>query len=247
MNAPRPERQPLAPVAEILGEALSLYGRNAPMLIAVAAAGALAGSLAGLLLSPSAFAAALLWSLFIASVVTGAQAPVWLMAVLARRGEPLTSGAVLYGLVAFGPRFFGVGLLFSLGSGAILLLSVYVPVLSVPALPILIYFVVLFSLATPVIVQERRTPVQAVLRSMNLVMGKWWRTFLVQAPVVLFGVMLVVMGEAVASRVDAAIVTAVVSALALGISAPLVALVETALFEEYSRPQAHAVEEGAEE
>ena len=234
MNAPHSERQPLVPAAEVLGEALAFYGRNAPLLIGIAVAGALAGNLVALLLSPSIFAVALLWSLFIASVVTGAQAPVWLMAVLARRGEPLTTAAALYGLVTFGPRFFVLGLFFSIGSGVILLVSFYVPVLSLPALPILIYFVVLFSLATPAVVMERCSPVQALMRSLGLVTGHWWRTFSIQLPVVLFGIILVIMGEAVASRLDAAVVTVVVSSLALGVSAPLVALVETALFEEYS-------------
>ena len=247
MNQRPPERPSLAPAAELLGEALALYGRNAPLFIAVAIVGALAGGLVGLALSPSAFTAALLWSLFIASVVTGAQAPVWLMAVLARRGEPITSAAVLYGLVAFGPRFFALGLLFSAGSGAILLVAAYVPVLSLAALPVLVYLVVLFSLATPAIVQEHRTPVRALMRSWGLVQGIWWRTFLIQLPVVLFGIMLVAVGGTMGSRVDSVLVDVVVSAVALGVSAPLVALVETALFEEYSGRQPPAVEEGQEE
>ena len=247
MNTPQPDRPPPAPVAELLGEALALYGRNAPLLILVAVAGALAGSAVGLALSPSVFEVALLWSLFVASVVTGAQAPIWFMAVLARRGEPLTSTAVLYGLVAFGPRFFVLGLLFSLGSGAILLVAAYVPVLSLAALPVLVYFVVLFSLATPAIVQERRPPVQALMRSWGLVQSRWWRTFLIQLPVVLFGIMLVAIGGAVTSWVESTLADAVVSAIALGVSAPLVALVETALFEEYRGQQPPAVEEGQEE
>ena len=242
MNEPRSESPSLVPAAELLGEALALYGRNAPLLIAIAVAGALAANLVGLVLSPSIFAVALLWSLFIASVVTGAQAPIWFMAVLARRGEPLTTAAALYGLVSFGPRFFVLGLFFSIGSGVILLVSFYVPLLSLPALPVLIYFVVLFSLATPAIVMERCTPVQALMRSWELVTGHWLRTFAIQLPVVLFGIILVILGEAVASRLDVTIVAVVVSALALGVSAPLVALVETALFEEYSGQRPPAIE-----
>ena len=84
MNAPRPERQPLAPAAEVLGEALALYGRNASLFITIAIAAALAGNLVGLLLSPSLFLAALLWSQFTAALVTGLQAPVWMLSALAR-------------------------------------------------------------------------------------------------------------------------------------------------------------------
>ena len=244
MNAPGPARPP---AAEVLGEAIALYGRHAPMLVPVAVAGALAGGLVGLAFSPASVAVVLVWSLFVASVVTGAQAPVWFMAVLARRGEPLTGPAVLYSLLAFGPRFFAVGLLFSLGSGSILLISVYYPAFSLPALPLLIYFVVLFSLATPAIVQERCTPLHALLRSLRLVQGNWWRTFLVQLPVVLFGIILVIVGGALASLIDSTVTDVVASGVALGVSAPLVALVETALYEEYSSVLPPPVEAGGEE
>ena len=78
--------------------------------------------------------------------------------------------------------------------------------------------------------------------------GRWWRTFLIQLPVVLFGILLIVVGGAVASRVNSILVDVAMSAVALGVSAPLVALVETALFEEYSGQGApSAVEEGQEE
>ena len=147
MNAPRPERVPQVPLAEVLGEAVALYGRNASMFITVAVAGALAGNLAGLVMSPSAFVAALIWSQIIAALITGLQAPVWLFAVLARKGEPLTGGVALYGVVTLLPRFFSVGLVLGVGGGALLLISYYVPVLALPALPILIYFAVRFSLS----------------------------------------------------------------------------------------------------
>ena len=70
-----------------------MYGRNASMFITVAVAGALVGNLAGLLISPSGFVPALVWIQIIAALITGFQAPVWLLAVLARRGDPLTSAA----------------------------------------------------------------------------------------------------------------------------------------------------------
>ena len=246
MNAPRPERVPQVPLAEVLGEAVALYGRNASMFITVAVAGALAGNLAGLVMSPSAFVAALIWSQIIAALITGLQAPVWLFAVLARKGEPLTGGVALYGVVTLLPRFFSVGLVLGVGGGALLLISYYVPVLALPALPILIYFAVRFSLSGPAIVLERRTPLQALVRSWQVVEGNWWRTFLIQLPVLLFAIILVAASGAASSVVESALLSAVAGAVALGVSAPLVALVETALFEEYSGRQLREIEEGAE-
>ena len=234
------------PLAEVLGEGVALYGRNAPMFITVAVAGALAGNLAGLVMSPSAFVAALIWSQIIAALITGLQAPVWLLAVLARKGEPLTGGVALYGVVTLLPRFFSVGLVLGVGGGALLLISYYVPVLALPALPVLIYFAVRFSLSGPAIVLERRTPLQALVRSWQVVEGNWWRTFLIQLPVLLFAIILVAASGAAAAAVESALLSAVAGAVALGVSAPLVALVETALFEEYSGRQLREIEEGAE-
>ncbi len=247
MNAPRPERVPQVPVAEVLGEAVALYGRNASMFITVAVAGALVGNLAGLLISPSGFVAALIWSQIIAALITGFQAPVWLLAALARRRDPLTSAAALYGVVTLLPRFFSVGLVLGIGGGLLLLISYYLPALALPALPVLIYFAVRFSLSGPAIVLERRTPLQALIRSWQVVEGNWWRTFLIQLPVLLFAIILVAASGAASSAVESALLSAVVGAIALGVSAPLVALVETALFEEYTGGQPRAVEEGAEE
>ena len=244
MNAPRPERVPQVPLAEVLGEAVALYGRNAFMFITVAVAGALAGNLAGLVMSPASVAA-LIWSQIIAALITGLQAPVWLLAVLARKGEPLTGGAALYGVVTLLPRFFSVGLVLGVGGGALLLISYYVPALALPALPVLIYFAVRFSLSGPAIVLERRTPLQALVRSWQVVEGNWWRTFLIQLPVLLFAIILVIVSAALAGPNE--VLSAVAGAVALGVSAPLVALVETALFEEYSGGQPREIEEGAEE
>ena len=244
MNEPRSERPSLAPAAELLGEALALYGRNAPVLIGIAIAAALVGNLTGLLASPSATVIFILWNQFVAALITGFQAPVWLLAALARRGEPFTAGAVLYGLVSLMPRFFAVGFLLGLGGGGLLLFAIYVPAFSLPALPVLIFFAVRFSLAGPAIVLEQRPPLQALARSWQLVGGNWWRTFVVQLPVLVFAIMLVLIGGAVASWVEADIVAVVVGALALGAGAPLIALVETALFEEYSGRQPPAIEEG---
>ena len=244
MNAPRPERVPQVPAAEVLGEAVSLYGRNASMFITVGVAGALVGNLAGLLISPSGFVAALIWSQIIAALITGFQAPVWLFAVLARRGDPLTTATALYGVVTLLPRFFSVGLVLGVGGGILLLISYYLPAFALPALPILIYFAVRFSLSGPAIVLERRTPLQALVRSWKVVEGNWWRTFLIQLPVLLFAIILVAASGAASSPVESALLSAVVGAIALGVSAPLVALVETALFEEYSGGQPREIEEG---
>ena len=244
MNAPRPERVPQVPAAEVLGEAVSLYGRNASMFITVAVAGALVGNLAGLLISPSGFVPALVWSQIIAALITGFQAPVWLFAVLARRGDPLTSAAALFGVVTLLPRFFSVGLVLGVGGGLLLLISYYFPAFALPALPVLIYFAVRFSLSGPAIVLERRTPLQALVRSWRVVEGNWWRTFLIQLPVLLFAIILVLASSAASSSVESALLSAVVGAIALGVSAPLVALVETALFEEYSRGQPREIEVG---
>ena len=140
-----------------------------------------------------------------------------------------------------------MGLVLGVGGGMLLLISYYLPALALPALPVLIYFAVRFSLSGPAIVLERRTPLQALVRSWKVVEGNWWRTFLVQLPVLLFAIILVAASGAASSAVESALLSAVVGAVALGVSAPLVALVETALFEEYSGGQPRAVEEGAEE
>ncbi len=175
------------------------------MFITVGIVGALVGNLAGLLLSPSGFVAALVWSQIIAALITGFQAPVWLFAVLARRGDPLTSGAALYGVVTLLPRFFSVGLVLGVGGGLLLLISYYFPAFALPALPILIYFAVRFSLSGPAIVLERRTPLQALIRSWQVVEGNWWRTFLVQLPVLLFAIILVAASGAASSAVESAL------------------------------------------
>lgn len=252
MNAPRPERQPLMPSAEVLGEGLALYGRNAPILVAVAVAAAFVGNLIGLLSNPSNDIAFVLWNQLIAALIAGLQAPVWLLAKLVRRGEPLTSASVLYGLVAFAPRFFAVGLVLGMAGGGLLLIAISVPAFSLPALPVLIFFAIRFSLAGPALVLEGLTPLEALGRSWQAVEGHWWRTFLIQLPVLLFAVMLLWVSGALASSVDSTVLAAVTSALALGASAPLIALVETALFEEYSagqppsiEPEASNKEEGA--
>lgn len=244
MNAPGPERQPLAPAAELLGEALALYGRNAPLLIAVAASAAFMGNLLGLLASPSNDVAFILWNQFIAAVIAGLQAPVWLLAMLARRGEPLSSAPVLYGLIAFAPRFFVVGVLLGVAGGGLLFLAASVEALTLPALPVLIFFAIRFSLAGPAIVQEARTPLQALGRSWQAVEGHWWRTFLIQVPVLAFAVMLLWVSGTLASSMDSAFLAVVTGSLALGVSAPLIALVETALFQEYSARQPPAIEPG---
>ena len=244
MNESPPERSTLVPAAELLGAALALYGRNASLLIGVAMAAALVGNLVGLLMSPSDSVTFVIWSQLIAALITALQAPVWLLAVLARRGEPLTAGAVLYGLGAFAARFFAVGMLLGVAGGGLLLLAAYFPVISLPAVPILVYLAVRLSLAGPAIVLERRTPVQALMRSWQIVEGNWFRTFIVQLPVVVFAIILVAVGGEAASRVDSTLVAVVASAVALGASAPLVALVETALFEEYSGWQPPEIEAG---
>ena len=221
-----------------------MYGRNASMLITVAAAGALAGNLIGLVVSPSILAAAVLWGLLIGAIVVGFQAPVWLLAVLAQRGERCTAAAALYGAVTFSPRFFTMGLLLGVGVGGLLLVSIYVPPLSLPALPALIFLGVRFSLAGPVIVREGGTPVQALIRSWRLVEGHWWRTFVIQLPVVVFVFILSTLAGEAAEAAEATMVAVLVNAATLGVSAPLIALVETALFEEYSNRRPPAVEEG---
>ncbi len=242
MNVPGPERQPLAPAAELLGEALELYGRNALLLVAVAASAAFMGNLLGLLASPSNSVAFVLWNQFIAAVIAGFQAPVWLLAMLARRGEPLTGAAVLYGLVALAPRFFAVGVILGVAGGGLLLLAASVEALTLPALPVLIFFAIRFSLSGPAIVQEARTPLQALGRSWQAVEGHWWRTFLIQLPVLAFAVMLLWVSGWVVSSLDSAFPAVVTSSLALGVSAPLIALVETAMFQEYSAGQPPAIE-----
>ncbi len=247
MNAPRPEHKPRIPAAELLGEALRLYGRHAPVLIVTAFVGASVGSTVGLMVSPSTFPVELLWGLFISALTTGLQAPVWLLAAFARSNRPLNVGAIFYGVPALSPAFFSVGLILGMWSGGLMLLAAYVQALSLPALGVLVYAAVRFSLAGPALIFEKHSPVQALMRSWGLVRGNWWRTFVVQLPVVVFTFILVITGAEVAERAGAAIARAAVGAIALGISAPLVALVETALFEEYIGKQQPAVEERAEE
>lgn len=245
MNAPGPERQLPPSVSEVLGEALRLYGRNAPVLIAVALAGGLAGNLVSLLMTPSVLVVGLLWGLVIGALVIGLQSPVWVLAALARRGERCTTAAALYGLVTFSRRFFGMGLLLGIGVGGLLLLAVYVPLSSLFALPALIFVGIRLSLAGPVIVREGSTPAQALVRSWRLVEGHWLRTFVVQLPVVVFVFLLSTLAGEAAAAVEATIVAVLVNAAALGLSAPLIALVETALFEEYSAQLPPAVEPGS--
>ncbi|MDE2838393.1 MAG: hypothetical protein OXL97_12950 [Chloroflexota bacterium] len=248
MNAPGPDPQPLTPAAELLGEALRVYARNALMLIAVAAAGALAGNLIGLLVSPVTDARFDLVDLVIvvlfAGLAFGLLAPVWLLAMLALRQEPLTAVAVLYGFVTLSPRFFTLGLLLGTGVGALVLLSVYVELLSLPALAVLIFLGVRLSLVGPVIAQEGGTPLRALVRSWRLVEGHWWRTFVIQLPVGVFAFILSEFAGRVAGGADATIVVILVSAATLGVSAPLIALVETALYQEYSGQRPPAVEAG---
>lgn len=214
------------------------------MLVAIAAAGAFVGDTITLVINPDEFLIALIWAQFIAALITGLQAPVWLLSALARRGEPLTASAVLFGLVALSPRFFAVGLVLGVAAGGLLVLATSFPALSLPALPVLIYFAVRFSLAGPAIVREGCTPAQALVRSWKVVEGNWWRTFIIQLPVLMFALMLLFAGGAIASFVDITLVAVLANALALGVSAPLVALVETALFEEYSEGQPREIEEG---
>ena len=233
MNEPRPERPLLTPVADLLGEALRLYARHAPVLIVTAFVGAWVGSLVGLIVSPSTLPMEILWALFISALTTGLQAPVWLQAAFARSNRPVNVGAIFYGVPALSPRFFGVGLVLGAWSGGLLMFAVSLPALSLPVLCVLVYAAVRFSLAGPVIIFENYSPLYAITRSWMLVRGNWWRTFIVQLPVMVFALTLVIIGAQVAERAGAAIAGGVVGAIALGASAPLVALVETALYEEY--------------
>lgn len=235
------------PAAELLGEALTLYGRNASIFIVTAFVGGSVGSLVGLMMSPSTLPVELLWGLLISALTTGLQAPVWLLAAFARSNRPLNIGAIFYGVPALSPAFFSVGAILGTWSVGFLLLAASFPALAPPALCVLIYVAVRFSLAGPAIIFESHPPFQALARSWMLVGGHWWRTFVVQLPVMVFTLVLAIVGGEVAARAGAPVAGAVVGALALSVSVPLIALVETALFEEYLAHERAAAQAAREE
>ena len=247
MNEPRSERPSPLPAAELLGEALTLYGRNASIFVVTAFVGGSVGSLVGLMMSPSTLPVELLWALLISALTTGLQAPVWLLAAFARSNRPLNIGAIFYGVPALSPAFFSVGAILGVWSVGFLLLAVSFPLLSLPALCVLVYGAVRFSLAGPAIIFEIHPPFHAIARSWMLVRGHWWRTFVVQLPVMVFTLVLAIIGGEVAGLAGAPIAGAVVGALALSVSVPLIALVETALFEEYLAQERASVRAAREE
>ena len=248
MNEPRPERPLLTPVADLLGEALRLYARHAPVLAGAAIAGALAGNLVGLLVTPSSFAGAVVWSLYIAALTTGFQAPVWLFAVFMHGREPLPETSVMYGLFALGPKFFTLGLIFGAAAGVLVLTAVQAQALFLPVFVVMIYCGVRFSLAGPAMILGRTNPLQGLRRSWQLVEGRWWRTFAIHIPIVLLTLVLSIIAARAAEEAGgSAVATALISAVALGVSVPLVALVEMALYSEYSFVVPPAVRKEGEE
>ena len=236
MNAPPPEHQPFMPIADLLGEALSLYGRDAPMFAGIGFVTALVGNL--LLLVPLQTPVLVFtWGLVVFAMVIGWQAPIWMMAFMARRG-PLPEAklaTIMVGVNEFMRKIFVVALVFGAGVGALLLIAVFAEMLTLPASIIFIYLATRLSLACPALVVERCMPMQAFVSSWRLVEGRWWRTFIVQLPVVLFAIFTAFIAQAVAvaAAPQEELASALLGAIALGVSAPLFALVATALYEEY--------------
>ena len=226
MFSPQPKRKQLTPIADLLTEALTLYFRGAAPFIATATLGALAGNLFGLLANPASIVGALLWGQLTLAVVVGmTMAPTTYLVVVAHRGERPSTAAAIGGLVAFGPRFFAIGLIVGMATGLL--------TLSVVGIVLAIYLAVRATLAGPAVIVENQGISGSLIRSWRLIDGRWWRTLGVQLIVGIFGALLLVASLGVGWLTESVVAAALATAVAQGIAAPLFAAVELLMFEEY--------------
>lgn len=242
MNAPNAQRPTLTPVAELLGDAVMLCLRHAQPLVITATAGALVGVGFGALATPGTPAGEVLWGQFIGAVVFGLQAPVWMFVSFANEGSivdeesPLAYAVGVYvGLKRLGLEFFVLGLVVGTWTALAAMLALIDPRFSFVWLPALAYVGIRFSLAGASITRETSNPFMALARSWTLVQGRWWRTLGAQLPVLTLSAILVIGAAALETQTGSRALGTLATAAALGVSAPLVAAVSTALFLDYRK------------
>ena len=226
MFAPQPNGQPLTPIADVLGMALSHYARNALLFIGTATLGAFVGNLFGLLLTPTSTIPAILWGLVAGSVIITAQVPMVYIVIHTLSGEPVSGARALSATAVYGPRFFTVGFIIGLVT--------FLLALSGVGLVVAFYIVVRVSLFSPVVILENRNLVDALKRSWLLVQNRWWRTFAIQALMGAFAFLLLLAALSIGARTDSLPVALVADSLAYGLAAPLLTTVEFLLFKEYT-------------
>ena len=242
MNAPNAQRPTLKPVAELLGDAVLLCLRHAQPLVVTATAGALVGVGFGALATPGTDGGRVLWGQFIGAVVLGLQAPVWMFVSFANEGSivdeesPLAYAVGVYvGLKRLGLEFFVLGLVIGTWTSLGAMLALIAPQFSLAWLMPLAYVGIRFSLAGASITRETSNPFVALARSWRLVQGRWWRTLGAQLPVLTLSAMLVFAADRLEAGTGSRAVGALATGAALGLSAPLVAAVSTALFLDYRK------------
>lgn len=225
MFSGRPNQSPLAPISEVLGSALVLYQRNALSFIAASTFGALAGNAVGLVFQPTDRLLMILWTQFTLAVIIALQSPAVYLVIRASRNEQASRAAVIGALITFGPRFFTFGLIISLTIGLLSLSSF--------GLILAVYLAIRVTLVAPAIVLEGLSVSGGMRRSWQLVQGRWLRTFVVVFIVTVFAGMLMFAAASLPAVGDQALITLIAVSIAQGLSAPLVTLVESLMFEEY--------------
>ena len=233
MFSREPKGQQFTPIADFLTAALTLYARGAVPFIATAMVGALAANFLALLANPTSTALALLWGLPVAAATLGALAPTAYLVVLASRGERLTAGAALSGLIAFGPRFFASGLALGLVAIAVAVSASFTAFASPLIVIVAVYALLRISLTGPAIILENRSVPSAMARSWRLIGGRWWRTFVIQFLVGVFSFILLYAAGGLGVLAGNVLVTIVATSLAQALATPLFAAVELLMFEEY--------------
>ena len=225
MFAPKPKGPPLSPIFEVPAMALVLFLREPSRLVATATAGTLTASMFGALFEPETVEQQLAWGVLVASVAVALLAPAayFVMCALGRR--PLTVSTGIFALLTFGPKFFAIGLLFGFAT---------LPLVVAPFLaPIAIYVLTRLSLTGMAVLAEDNTLWGAFARSWQLVEGRWWRTFALQLMVGIFAFSLLSIANLIGHSLGSAPVTLVLTALAHGVAAPLIAGVDLVLFNDY--------------
>ena len=102
--------------------------------------------------------------------------------------------------------------------------------LTIVLLPLAIYFLVTWSLATQVIVIEKELPFRALARSRQIVRGGWWRTLGINLAIVLLAFLPGFVIGRVTAPFDAPWITAAGVSLGGAVAAPFVAIAQTLLY-----------------
>ena len=225
MSSPKPKGSQLSPIFEVPAMAMIVYLRDPARLLATGTAGTLTASMFGALFEPETVEQQLAWGVLVAAATVALLSPAVYFVLRALGRRPLTLSVGIFALLSFGPKFFAIGLLFGFAT---------MPLAVAPFLaPVVIYVLTRLSLAGMAVMLEDHSLWGALVRSWQLVGGRWWRTFALQLMMGVVAFSLLSSANLIGSTLGSAPLTLVLTSLAHGAVAPLVAGVDVVLFNDY--------------